>query len=185
MNIYLRLFLEFAKTGLFAVGGGMATVPFLKEMGARTGWFTDADLMNMIAVSESTPGPIGINMATYVGFTVKGIPGGVIATLGEITPSIIVILIVAGMLQKFRDSKTVNNAFYGLRPASAGLISAAAAGIILTVSGSLSGSLRTAVCGVLLAAFLYVTTNFVKKTKGLHPVVFIAFSALCGIIFKM
>ena len=82
--IYLRLFWEFFKTGLFAIGGGMATLPFLHDIGEATGWFTQAQLMNMLAVSESTPGPIGINMATYVGFTVAGVPGAVIATLGEV-----------------------------------------------------------------------------------------------------
>ena len=130
---YLRLFWEFFKTGLFAVGGGMATVPFLKNIGLATGWYSQTDLMNMLAVSESTPGPIGINMATYVGFTVAGIPGAVIATIGEVTPSIIVILIVAAMLTKFRNSKYVENAFYGLRPASSGLIGAACAGVVLQV----------------------------------------------------
>ena len=104
MTTLLRLYWEFFKTGLFAVGGGMATLPFLKDIGESTGWYTYSDLMNMLAVSESTPGPIGINMATYVGFTVGGIPGAVIATIGEVTPSIIVILIVAAMLKKFRDS---------------------------------------------------------------------------------
>ena len=98
MMTYLRLYWEFFKTGLFAVGGGMATLPFLKDIGQATGWYTDTDLMNMLAVSESTPGPIGINMATYVGFTVGGIPGAIIATVGEVTPSIIVILLVAAIL---------------------------------------------------------------------------------------
>lgn len=88
MSLYLKLFWEFFKVGLFAVGGGMATLPFLKEIGTATGWYTYTELMNMLAVSESTPGPIGINMATYVGFTVGGVPGTVIATLGEVTPSI-------------------------------------------------------------------------------------------------
>ena len=82
MSVYLRLFWEFFKTGLFAVGGGMATLPFLKDIGQSTGWYTYTDLMNMLAVSESTPGPIGINMATYVGFTVRGVPGASIATGG-------------------------------------------------------------------------------------------------------
>ena len=102
MSVYLRLYWEFFKTGLFAVGGGMATLPFLQNIGETTGWYTYGDLMNMLAVSESTPGPIGINMATYVGFTVGGIPGAVIATLGEVTPSIIVILIVAAILLSLR-----------------------------------------------------------------------------------
>ncbi|MBR0521330.1 MAG: chromate transporter, partial [Spirochaetales bacterium] len=92
--IYLQLFWEFFKTGLFAIGGGMATVPFLFDISARTGWFTASELANMIAVSESTPGPIGINMATYVGFETAGILGSVIATLGLVVPSIIIIVIL-------------------------------------------------------------------------------------------
>ena len=103
--IYLRLFYEFFKAGLFAVGGGMATLPFLYDISDSTGWFTHSQLADMIAVSESTPGPIGVNMATYVGYTTGGIPGAVIATLGLITPSIIIILIIAKALQAFRQSK--------------------------------------------------------------------------------
>ena len=103
--ILLRLYLEFFKTGLFAVGGGMATLPFLKEIGESTGWYTYSDLLNMLAVSESTPGPIGINMATYVGYTVAGIPGVLAATIGEVTPSVIVILIIAAVLKNFRDNQ--------------------------------------------------------------------------------
>ena len=113
MTLYLRLYWEFFKTGLFAIGGGMATLPFLKDIGATTGWFSQTDLMNMLAVSESTPGPVGINMATYVGYTVGGVPGAIVATIGEVTPSIIVILIVAAMLAKFRDSQYVANFFHG------------------------------------------------------------------------
>ena len=133
MTLYLRLYWEFFKTGLFAIGGGMATLPFLKDIGATTGWFSQTDLMNMLAVSESTPGPVGINMATYVGYMVGGVPGAIVATIGEVTPSIIVILIVAAMLAKFRDSQYVANAFYGLRPASTGLIGAACVSVVLEV----------------------------------------------------
>ena len=199
MSVYLRLFWEFFKTGLFAVGGGMATLPFLKDIGQSTGWYTYTDLMNMLAVSESTPGPIGINMATYVGFTVAGIPGALIATIGEITPSIIVILIVAAMLKKFRDSKYVNNAFYGLRPASTGLIGAACVAVVLEVltyvsvqtpagsivnTFSLTGSGLLNWPGLALAAVLLVLTNWVKPTKKLHPIVFIALSAVVGVVFQ-
>ena len=91
--IYLKLFCEFFKTGLFAVGGGLATLPFLSDMADRTGWFTQAQLADMLAVSESTPGPVGVNMATYVGFETAGVLGAVVATLGLVTPSVIVILI--------------------------------------------------------------------------------------------
>ena len=200
MSVYLRLFWEFFKTGLFAVGGGMATLPFLKDIGQSTGWYTYTDLMNMLAVSESTPGPIGINMATYVGFTVRGVPGAIIATLGEITPSIIVILIVAAMLKKFRDSKLVNNAFYGLRPASTALIGAACVAVVLEVltyvtvqtpAGSMVNSFSLAEGsgllnwpGLLLAAVLLVLTNWVKPTKKLHPIVFIGISAVVGVVFQ-
>ena len=117
----LLLFYEFFKTGLFAVGGGLATLPFLYDMAARhPEWFTVSQLADMLAVSESTPGPLGVNMATYVGYLTAGIPGAVAATMGLVAPSVIVILIVAAFLKRFWESRLVNNVFYGLRPASAG-----------------------------------------------------------------
>lgn len=197
--IYLQLFLEFFKTSLFAVGGGMATIPFLYDLADKTGWFTHNDLANMIAVGESTPGPIGVNMATYVGFVtgmqdagvLTALLGAVTATIGLITPSVIIILIIAAILKSFRDSKYVNNAFYGLRPASTGLI--AAAGITVIASnlffpdaiqaGNWLGFFNWK--GLVLAVVLWLLTNVVKKTKKWHPIVFIGFSALIGIIFKM
>ena len=197
MSIYLRLYWEFFKTGLFAVGGGMATIPFLKDIGEKTGWFTYTDLMNMLAVSESTPGPIGINMATYVGFTVGGPLGALVATIGEVTPSIILILIVAALLKNFRDNKYVNNAFYGLRPASTGLIGAACVAVILEVltsvmvlsEGRILNMFQLGEGSILdlpklaLAAVLLILTNWVKPLKNWHPIVFIALSAAVGIVF--
>ena len=198
MMLFLQLFWEFFKTGLFAIGGGMATVPFLQEISARTGWFTASDLADMIAVSESTPGPIGINMATYVGYTTvhnhygpfAGILGGVIATIGLVTPSVIIILIIAKFLEKFRDNRYVNAAMYGLRAASVALISAAGISIVLISFFQVSSisQLRTAVidyrCFV-LAAVILILTRWVPKTKKLHPVVFIALAAVAGIVFRM
>lgn len=197
--IYVKLFWEFFKTGLFAVGGGMATLPFLQAIGENSGWYSYTDLMNMLAVSESTPGPIGINMATYVGFTVAGIPGAVTATIGEVTPSIIVILIVAAILNSFRDNKYVNRAFYGLRPASTGLIGAACVAVILEVLTAIQlvspeGSLIKGLVlpsaggllnwpGLALAGLLLVLTNWVKPVKNWHPIIFIAFSAVIGVVF--
>ncbi len=197
--IYVKLFWEFFKTGLFAVGGGMATLPFLQAIGENSGWYSYTDLMNMLAVSESTPGPIGINMATYVGFTVAGIPGAVTATIGEVTPSIIVILIVAAILNSFRDNKYVNRAFYGLRPASTGLIGAACVAVILEVltavqlvspeESLIKGLVLPSAGGLLnwpglaLAGLLLVLTNWVKPVKNWHPIVFIAFSAVIGVVF--
>ncbi len=191
--IFLKLFFSFFKTGLFAIGGGMATIPFLYEIADTTGWFTRDDLANMIAVSESTPGPIGVNMATYVGFItgskVAGIPtailGAVTATLGLITPAVIIILVIASFLKNFRDNKQLNNAFYGLRPASTGLIAAAGISVAVTVLFPEAFSLAAFnYKGAVLAVILLVLTN-VKQLKKLHPIVFIAASAVVGIIFKM
>lgn len=198
--ILLRLYWEFFKTGLFAVGGGMATLPFLQAIGESTGWYTYGDLMNMLAVSESTPGPIGINMATYVGYIVAGLPGAVVATLGEVTPSIIVILIVAMVLQSFRNNKYVDQAFYGLRPASTGLIGAACVAVILEVLTGVQllaaegGIVKNAVLadigelfnlpGLALAAVLLALTNWVPKVKSFHPIVFIGLSAAVGVAFR-
>ena len=140
--ILLRLFYEFFKTGLFSVGGGMATIPFLQHMGETTGWFTNQDLTTMIAVSESTPGPLGVNMATYVGYQTAGVPGALVATLGVITPGAILILIIAGFLQKFRSNRSVEAVFAGLRPASTALIAAAGLSVaysVFTASEQLSG----------------------------------------------
>lgn len=195
--IYLQLFWEFFKTGLFAVGGGMATIPFLYDLSDKTGWFTHNDLANMIAVGESTPGPIGVNMATYVGFLtgmresgiLTAILGAVTATLGLITPSVIVILIIAAILKSFRDNKYVNSAFYGLRPASTGLITAAGITVIMSTLVVIEGVTEHTFAlnwkGLILAAVLWVLTNVVKQTKKWHPIVFIGFSALAGIVFQM
>ena len=189
----LRLFYEFFKVGLFAIGGGMATFPFLTDLAAKTGWYTQAQLVDMVAIAESTPGPIGVNTATYVGFTVAGIPGALTATIGLITPSVIIILIIARVLARFRDSRLVQNVFYGLRPASTRLIAAAGFSVVLlaltgaqvdSVQGLLhwQGSIHWP--GILLAAVLLVLTRKVKQTKNLHPVVFIALSAVVGIVFR-
>ena len=103
--LYLRLMIEFFKTGLFAIGGGLATLPFLYELSEKTGWFTTTDISNMIAISESTPGPIGINMSTYVGFHTAGLLGGIVTTLSLVLPSIIIIEIISKVLTKFKESK--------------------------------------------------------------------------------
>lgn len=189
--IYLLLFWEFFKIGLFSVGGGMATLPFLYAMSDKTGWFTYAQIADMLAVSESTPGPIGINMATYVGYTVGGVPGSLTATLGVIVPGIVLVLIIAKMLEKFRGNKYVEGAFYGLRPASTGLI--AAAGVTVVTIALLNVELykSTGAIGelfawkaILLAAVIWVLTNLIKPTKKWHPIVYIALSAAAGVLFR-
>ncbi len=189
--LYLRLFYEFFKTGLFAVGGGMATVPFLYDISESTGWFTTEELANMIAVGESTPGPIGVNMATYVGFTTGGIPGAIVATLGLVTPSVIVILIIARFLQQFRSNRYVDAGFYGLRPCSVGLI--AAAGMSVVVLSLLNTGLYQQTGNwmdlfrwkcILLAAILLVCTRWVPKIKSMHPIILILASAVIGAVFR-
>lgn len=197
--ILWKLFWEFFKTGLFAIGGGMATVPFLQDISAKTGWFTSADLANMIAVSESTPGPMGVNMATYVGYTVgsqqlggtgMGVVGAVVATLGLISPSIVVILIVAYFLKRFRDSRLVDSVLYGLRPASVALISAAGVEIVLfavlrvesiwrIVDASLSWK------AVVLALAVFAGTNLIPGLKKIHPIWFVVASAVAGVLLHM
>lgn len=185
--IYLNLFYQFFMTGLFAVGGGLATLPFLSKMAENTGWFTQMDLANMIAVSESTPGPLGINMATYTGYTSGGLLGGIIAVAGLITPSIIVIILVARVLKKFQDSTAVQGMFYGFRPASTALI--AAAGIQVFEVAFFSSADFSALMrdwagaihwkGILWALILY----FLIRKFDKHPAFYIALSAVVGIVF--
>ncbi|MBR5228954.1 MAG: chromate transporter [Firmicutes bacterium] len=196
--IYLQLYLRFFMTGLFAVGGGLATIPFLQEMAETTGWFTAAELADMIAVSECTPGAMGVNMATYVGYTTAGVLGDIIATMGLITPSIIIILIVAKILDKFRTNKYVQWAFYGLRAASVALISVATLAVaeMALLKGDISalaggagaGSSIAGIFGLLdfkcifLAVLIFMG---MRKFKKIHPSVFIGISALAGIIFSL
>lgn len=185
--IYLSLFYEFFKAGLLAVGGGLATIPFLKEISLKTGWFTLSQLTDMIAVSESTPGPMGVNCATYVGFETAGILGGIIATLGLIAPSIIVIIIISKILDKFRNNKYVDAAFFGLRAASVALIADAGvsvAGLTFLHDGTDFIS-RLSWQSIILAFVILVLSRWFKPTKKLHPIVFIGFAALCGIIFGL
>ena len=186
--IYLNLFYQFFMTGLFAVGGGLATLPFLSRMAEETGWFTQIDLANMVAISESTPGPLGVNMATYTGYTSGGLLGGIVAVAGLITPSIIVIILVARVLKKFQDSTAVQGMFYGFRPASTALI--AAAGIQVFEVAFFSNAGFSALIqnwaaaihwkGILWALLLY----FLIKKFEKHPAFYIALSAVVGILFR-
>ena len=194
--IFLELFIRFFFVGLFAIGGGLATLPFLQSMGETTGWFTPSDISDMIAISESTPGPIGVNMATYVGYQVGeisgvagGFFGGIVATLGLITPSVIVIIIVSKMLQRFKDSKYVEYAFYGLRAASIGLVASACLGVAKLAfwnSGLMAetGSVFAAVNykSIILSAVIFLC---ITKFKKLHPIALILLSAVVGIALKM
>jgi len=178
----ILLFLEFFKTGLFAVGGGLATLPFLYEMAEKYDWFTTQMVGDMIAISESTPGPIGVNMATYVGFQNIGLLGGISTTIGLITPSIIIILIISKFLIKFKESKKVKEVFYILRPMATGLIASAGISVIvLALFGVKIENMGNAVLNIKTILLFIAMYIFIKKTK-FHPVVAIAISGIIGIL---
>lgn len=186
--IYLRLFWEFFKIGVFAVGGGMATLPFLQDLSVRTGWFSSSFITDMVAISESTPGPIGINMATYVGYNVGGVFGGIVATMGEVLPAILIVTTVSVYLEKFRGNKYVDYAFYGMRPAVCGLIAAAGWEIIkMTLlhidAFRASGQFMELFAPVRLICFVLIFLAIRKFKK--HPVLYIAISAAAGILLKL
>ena len=184
----LQLMYEFFKTGLFSVGGGLATLPFLYEMSSKhPEWFTPADVADMIAISESTPGAIGINMSTYAGFKTAGIGGGILASLALALPCIIIILIIARFLAKFRKSKLVEGAFYGLRPASIAMISVAGLNVVRIALVNMDALSNGAGLGeffiwkaLILAVLIFIG---IRKLKW-NPIIFIAISAMAGIIFK-
>ena len=186
--IYLQLFWEFFKTGLFAIGGGLATIPFLRDITLKYPWFTPEDLLDMIAISESTPGPMGVNSATYAGFHAAGLPGALAATFSLVLPSVIIIILVSRALTRFRDSKLVPDGFYGLRPASAGLIVGAMLEVFIASlfhTELWNGfSSITAVLNLPAIVFFLILSLAIWKLPKIHPVVFIAVGAACGILFQ-
>ena len=193
MSLYLTLIYEFFKIGLFAAGGGLATLPFLSALADKYPWLTSDMISQMVALSESTPGPLGINMATYAGYMagystfgspLLGVTTAFTATASLVAPSFIIIMIVAKMLDKYKNSSLVNDAFSTLRPAVAGLIAAAAWSVIGTTLFNFTASAfgeAFKLPEILLFAFMMVITN-VKKLKKLHPLVFIGIAAAAGII---
>lgn len=192
MTTLLLLCWEFFKTGLFSVGGGLATLPFLTQMGVNhPEWFTQEELTNMIAVSESTPGPLGVNMSTYVGFTVAGIWGSVLATFSLALPSVIIIIIIAKFLSKYMENRYVKWVFSGLRPAVTGLIAAAGYSVLkiaLLTGSSFSGFSHIFNYLDWRALVLFAVVLFavmLPKLKKLHPIIFIMFGAAIGVIFGL
>lgn len=188
MLILVRLFYEFFKTGLFAIGGGLATMPFLYNISESTGWFSRSDLTNMIAVSESTPGPLGVNMATYVGFSVSGISGGIIATLGLVCPAVVIIIIISKFLNKFKENPYVEAVFHTIRPTSTGLIVGACWGVVeitmfyvdkFNISSKLIDLFNFK--SIIFALILFFLIKYTNK----HPVIYIALSAVVGILLRL
>ena len=167
----------------------LATLPFLKQIALRHTWYSVSQLTDMIAVSESTPGPIGINMSTYAGFHAAGVPGAIVSTLSLVLPSYLIILIVSHFMEKFKDSPLVNHVFYGIRPATAGLIAGAMFEVFLMslfdisafqTSGSVMDLIRILPIVVYLAALLCVI-----KLPKIHPIVFIIIGAVLGIVLEL
>ncbi len=184
MKLWITIMIEFFKTGLFAVGGGLATIPFLQDMAIKYGWFDLETLSTMIAVSESTPGPIGINMATYVGYITLGGLGGVIATLSLVAPSIIVIIIIANMLDKFKENKSVQEIFNGIRPFVVGLIIAATLDLFLMTLFDLD-QLFTIQMFSWINIVLFSMILFVYKKYKVNPILVIAAGAVIGMVLQL
>ena len=182
--IYLLLFWEFFKTGLFSIGGGLATIPFLMQIAENYDWFTSEELTDMIAVSESTPGPIGVNMATYAGYNAAGVLGALVATLSLILPSLIIILIIAGFLNKFKENKIVKDIFYALRPAVLGLLLVSTLKLLIPRLFNEGASELLAFFNPTAIIFFAIFTACAFRFKKLHPIVIILLGAVVGIIFK-
>jgi len=188
MSVYVSLFSEFFRTGLFAVGGGMATLPFFQDMVGRYDWFTQTELTDMIAVAESTPGPIGVNMATYAGYHAGGVLGSFIATVALVLPSFLIMLAISGMLQRFHENRFVGSVLHILRPASVGLVASAVLSVlsaILINYNALStqnwGAVISLPTLLLFAVLLFVCI----RRKGTRPLVLVSIGAVIGIIFSL
>lgn len=173
--IYLTLFWTFFKIGAFTFGGGYAMLPLIQAEVASHGWMTGAELVNFVAVSESTPGPFAVNISTYVGAEMGGLLGAVCATVGVVLPSFIIILIVAGCFEKFKNSRTVIGCMKGLRTAVVGLIAAAVISVGQTVFLPWNGlATFAASAGIFGLSLIFVF-------KKLHPIIVIVISAVLGI----
>lgn len=183
MSQVLTLMFEFFKTGLFAIGGGPATIPFLMDMAEKYPWFTMSELSDMIAISESTPGPIGLNMATFAGFKTYGVLGGILATLALVVPSIIIIIIIAKFLDGFQENRIVKAVFWGIRPAVTALIAAAVINLIqVSLFKEEAGTLSPNIKSCILCVIVFVLLQW-KKTKKLHPAMWFLMAAVAGVIF--
>lgn len=183
--IYFKLFYIFFKIGLFTIGGGYAMLPMIQFEVISNGWVSQTELINFIAVSESTPGPFAVNIATYIGCETGGILGATFATCGVVFPSFIIICTIAKCFERFKHSQLINGCMQGLRPAVAGLVAATAISMSFTVfwgdgftaEAFVTPNYYAALCIFLIAAFLI----FRKK----HPIAIICISAFCGIIYGL
>ena len=185
MIVYAELIYEFFKIGLFSIGGGMATLPFLMDLTSRYDWYTAEELTNMVAISQSTPGPVGINMATYAGYNAAGIPGAVTATLALVAPALIIIIAIAKFLENFSENPTVKSAFYGIRPTVAALIGFAVWELLKITMVTVNGNTDRIDYGGIILCILTFGLMQLKHLKKLHPLVWILLGAVIGILFKL
>lgn len=188
--ILVLLCMEFAKIGFFSLGGGYATLPFLYHMSEVYGWFSPLELSRMLAISSITPGPVGLNVATFAGFKTAGILGSIVATMSIMLPSFFMIIIISKMLKKFKDSPCLCSVMYALRPATAAMLAAVALrlfrdAIIRNPDFSGFNFLQMQnfidIKGFLLLVILFILSLKLKK----DPLVFLAFGAIAGILLHI
>ena len=169
---FVLLIVEFFKIGLLAIGGGLVTVPFLFDLAEKYDWFTKTELANMIAISESTPGPIGVNIATFAGFNAMGISGGIVATLALVFPSVVIMILIAKMMNKYSCNLRVKDILSGIRPAVLAMI--------LFAGLELGKIVVVEVRDVLFLAVVLAMMRIWKKS----PIYYLCLSAVLGILIK-
>ena len=168
--IYLQLFWQFFQIGIFSFGGGYATLPFLYEIADKFHWYTTSDLTNMLAISSITPGPVGVNVATFAGFNSAGIFGSLLATTAVILPSFVIVTIVSKTLEKFKTNRFVKSAVRSLKPAGCALLTSVGIKLLFTPNLYLFGT---------LLLILLIILSFIKK---LDPLFYLGVSAVAGLI---
>ena len=188
MNIFLCLFLTFLEIGAVSFGGGYAMIPLIREKVLMNGWMEESEFVNIIAIAESTPGPIAVNMATYIGAEKGGILGSILATLGVVLPSFVIILLVATLIKRMLEYEVVKAFLCGVRPCVVALILGTSITLFmsqtLNVRGLISGKASPDVKGIIILALLFIISNVYKKIKGKKPspILMIVISAVLGLI---
>ena len=186
--IYFKLFLTFLEIGAVSFGGGYGMISLIREAVLSNHWLTESELINFIAVSESTPGPLGVNMATYAGYHAYGVLGGVVATLALILPSLIIIILVAKILEKFKENRLVKDTFATLRPCVTAMIAAACWQVMEKALFTVDAFLVTMNPADLInykAMCLFILCYWLMRRYKKHPILYIAGAAVCGIVFQM
>ena len=181
--IYINLFFTFLKIGAFTFGGGYAMLPLIRASITENNWMDDDQILNFIAVSESTPGPFAINVSTYVGMEAGGIFGSVLATLGVVLPSFIIILIVAKLFDKFKTNKYVQGAMSGLKPAVIGFIATAVLSTGITVFFPTGIKLEVMGTFAFITSVIIFVSMLILALKKVHPIIIIGISAAAGIAY--